>query len=123
MDVAAPQETTAQKEEEDQISELLKYYDPGAPPSRSEIERIKKNKLNVDYYRANKEKIAASKKLQKAASLIPKCIEEKIPDHLASYIKFRSNGEVHFVFKDSQEARKILHWIKFKAKFGEEIIL
>jgi hypothetical protein len=123
VDTPISQKTTAQKEEEDQIPEILKHYDSQAPPSRSEIDRLKKNKANVDYYRTNKEKILDSKKKHKRSLLITKCGAAGIPGYLSDYIQFRSTGEIYLAFKDTEELKKVLHWIKFKSLFAEDIIL
>lgn len=50
-----------------------------------------------------------------------RCEKQDIPDYLAEYIQFRSNGNIHLIFKNEEELKKVLHWIKFKSKIGGSI--
>jgi len=121
LDPALDSDNKSQTEETEGLVTSLILPKPDDPLPASEIERLQKNKLGVEYYQANKEKIQASRKKRKAEVNAARCVKEGIPDYLGQFIRFGVDGSYTLTFKNNVELTKTLHWLKFKSQYKEDI--
>ena len=100
------------------IANLRDPVDTTEEDAKREAARI----ANNAYYAANKAKIQNSRKKGRTEKKKKVCEDRKLPSYLADFIAFRDDGKIVLTFKDEEEFRKTLHWLKFKSPYGEEIL-
>jgi hypothetical protein len=100
------------------IANLRDPVDTTEEDAKKEAARL----ANNAYYAANKTKIQESRKKGRTEKKKKVCEDRKLPSYLADFIAFRQDGKIVLTFKDEEEFRKTLHWLKFKSPYGEEIL-
>ena len=104
----------------------LAAIEQGPDPNREPYEdpkRVEKNEASRTYYTANKDKIKATRTKNRVEKKRKECLEHGVPEYLADFISFYSDGRVVLTFKSENDLFRVLHWLKFKSTYTEASVL
>jgi hypothetical protein len=99
--------------DDDTVPEYVEVPDP---------EKERKNEAARAYYATNKDKIKATRKKATVGEKKKQCEKHGVPDYLAEFISFREDGRISLMFKDEGELFRVLHWLKFKSTYTEDVL-